>query len=40
MRLIVLILALLLSAGVAGAQSLEEIDKRQAALIEAWQKTL
>jgi hypothetical protein len=39
MRLILLILALLLSPGVAGAQSLEEIDKRQAALIEAWQKT-
>ena len=31
--------AILLSIGAAAAQSLEEVDKRQAAVIEAWQKT-
>src|SRR5262249_16837352 len=39
MRLIFFALVLLLSAVVAGAQSLEEVDKRRAALIEAWQQT-
>ena len=39
MRLIFCLFALLLSAGTATAQSLDEIDKRQAAVIEAWQKT-
>ena len=39
MRPVFLLFALLLSFGAAHAQSLEEIDKRQAALIEAWEKT-
>jgi hypothetical protein len=39
MRPVFLLLALLLSLAAAHAQSLEEIDKRQAALIEAWEKT-
>jgi hypothetical protein len=39
MRLIFCLFALLLSFGSAAAQSLDEIDKRQAAVIEAWQKT-
>jgi hypothetical protein len=39
MRLISLGFALLLSAFAANAQSLEEIDKRRAALLEAWQQT-
>jgi hypothetical protein len=39
MRPVFLLFALVLSVGAAQAQSLEEIDKRQAALIEAWEKT-
>jgi hypothetical protein len=39
MRPVFLLVALLLSLGAARAQSLDEIDKRQAALIEAWEKT-
>jgi len=39
MRPVFLLFALVLSLGAAHAQSLEEIDKRQAALIEAWEKT-
>ena len=39
MHLMLLIVALLLSAVLAKAQSLEEVDKRRAALIEAWQQT-
>jgi len=39
MRLVLLLFAMLLSIGAARAQSLEEIDRRQAAMIEAWQKT-
>ena len=39
MRLVLLLLAMLLSIGAVHAQSLEEIDRRQAAMIEAWEKT-
>ena len=39
MRLTSFFFALLLSVTTAGAQSLEEVDKRRAALIEAWQQT-
>jgi hypothetical protein len=39
MRLIFFAFALLLSITAAQPQSLEEVDRRQAALIEAWQKT-
>jgi hypothetical protein len=39
MRLIFFAFALLLSITAAHPQSLEEVDHRQAALIEAWQKT-
>jgi hypothetical protein len=39
MRLILLVFATLLGIGAGYAQSLEEVDRRQAALIEAWQKT-
>ncbi len=39
MRPVFLLFALLLGLSAARAQSLEEIDRRQAALIEAWEKT-
>ena len=39
MRLIFCLFALLLSFGTAAAQSLDEIDKRREALVEAWEKT-
>ena len=39
MRLIFFVFALLLGINAAHPQSLEEVDHRQAALIEAWQKT-
>lgn len=39
MRLLFWLFAVLLSFETAAAQSLEEIDKRQVAVIEAWQKT-
>lgn len=39
MRLIFLLLAMLLGLSAVHAQSLEEVDRRQAALIEAWEKT-
>ena len=39
MRLVLLLLAMLLSIRAVHAQSLDEIDRRQAAMIEAWEKT-
>ncbi len=39
MRPVFLLFAVLLGLSAARAQSLEEIDRRQAALIEAWEKT-
>src|SRR5437762_14240586 len=39
MRLIFLAFGLLLSISAAQSQSLEEVDRRQAAVIEAWEKT-
>ena len=39
MRLIFLAFALLLSIHAAKSQSLEEVERRQAAVIEAWEKT-
>ena len=39
MRLIFLAFALLLSIHAANSQSLEEVERRQAAVIEAWEKT-
>src|SRR5436190_22688267 len=39
MRLIFLAFGLLLSISAAQSQSLEEVDRRQAAVIEAWVKT-
>jgi hypothetical protein len=39
MRLVFLLLVVLLSIGAVHAQSVEEVDRRQAALIEAWEKT-
>ena len=39
MHPVFLLFALLLSLGAAHAQSVEEIDRRQAALIEVWEKT-
>src|SRR5437588_816249 len=39
MRLVLLLFTMLLSVGAVHAQSLEEIDRRQAAMIEAWEKT-
>src|SRR5437762_5387408 len=39
MRLIFLAFGLLLSISAAKSQSLEEVDRRQAAVIEAWEKT-
>ena len=39
MRLIFLAFGLLLSISAAKSQSLEEVGRRQAAVIEAWEKT-
>src|SRR5438105_15532105 len=39
MRPVLLLLAMLLSIRAVHAQSLDEIDRRQAAMIEAWEKT-
>ena len=39
MRLVFLLSAMLLGIGAVHAQSVEEVDRRQAALIEAWEKT-
>ena len=39
MRLIFVVFALLSSIPAARSQSLEEVERRQAAVIEAWEKT-
>ena len=38
-RTLLMLLALTALAGAARAQSLEEVDRREAAVVEAWQKT-
>src|SRR6266436_9931878 len=39
MRVILAVLAVLLGVGAVSAQSLQEIDRRYAALLDAWEKT-
>jgi hypothetical protein len=39
LRTLLLVLALLVAASASRAQSLQEIDRREAAVVEAWEKT-